>query len=421
MSKILIKPKLKAPIKPDADATPLTVSKPKPKPKLLKPPKPIPKLRLQPIPEAIIESDDDLDLKFPLIDLRDKAGLTESIDSNAGLLDAINKLIDISIAQKANMSGTDKSQQQRRINSFVKARDAIKSYPKEIKSGAQAQKHIDGVGKGIATRIDEYLETGTLSEIEEAIDPRSRLIMELCTITGIGEVKAVSLIDNYQIASVEDLIEKYNTGVIKVAKNQLTHHIAVGIEYYYDLQKRIPWSEAHELAELLKSHIDELDPDLCVDVCGSYRRQRDTCGDIDVLISHPEVITDEDAESRSELETIVAHLEKVGFLVGHLTSKGKTKYMGVCKLDKDGSLGRRIDIRFVPRDSLGAAILYFTGSGKFNKMMRFVANQRGYTLNEYGIYHYINNIKGERIVAETEKDIFDIVGIFYLTPEEREF
>jgi DNA polymerase/3'-5' exonuclease PolX len=84
-------------------------------------------------------------------------------------------------------------------------------------------------------------------------------------------------------------------------------------------------------------------------------------------------------------------------------------------------VGRRIDIRLVNYKSLGAAILYFTGSGKFNKLMRLRANQRGYTLNEYGLYHYDNEIKGEMIPTHTEEDVFKILGFLYLEPEQREF
>jgi DNA polymerase/3'-5' exonuclease PolX len=94
--------------------------------------------------------------------------------------------------------------------------------------------------------------------------------------------------------------------------------------------------------------------------------------------------------------------------------------MGICKLSSE-HVGRRIDIRFVTYPSYGAAMLYFTGSGKFNKIMRYHANQRGYTLNEYGLFHYVNDIKGAQVHTYTEQDIFRILNFVYLKPEEREF
>jgi DNA polymerase/3'-5' exonuclease PolX len=94
--------------------------------------------------------------------------------------------------------------------------------------------------------------------------------------------------------------------------------------------------------------------------------------------------------------------------------------MGVCR--GPSGIGRRIDIRFVQYICLGAALLYFTGSGKFNKIMRYHANTRGFTLNEYGLYSYINGVKGDDpIPATTEQDIFKRLGFVYLSPEEREF
>jgi DNA polymerase/3'-5' exonuclease PolX len=290
-----------------------------------------------------------------------------------------------------------------KITSFTKGRDAIRGYTKPIKSGTQARKEIPGVGDGIAKRIDEFLTTGTLKELQskQQVDQEAKIILELMTVTGIGEVKARTLMEEFKVTSVQDLIDKYRAGTIRVATNQLTHHIAVGLDFYHDLELRMPWSEADQIAKRVTQLIHSLNAHLTVTVCGSYRRKRATCGDIDVLVSNPASLND------NELSKIVARMEENGLLIGHLTTHGGTKYMGVCRAAPDLP-GRRIDIRFVSHDSLGAAILYFTGSGKFNKLMRFRANQRGYTLNEYGLFHYINEVKGSQIPTPTEQDVFKI-------------
>jgi DNA polymerase/3'-5' exonuclease PolX len=364
---------------------------------------------------------DDL-LSFPMYDLRKSAGL-QSLDYvnpvNTGIIDVLDKLIKHTLSLKAAASGKDKSTHQRRIGSFIRGRDAIKDYKQKITSGSQAQKDIDGVGKGIATRIQEYINTGALHELADSVSPEARTIMELTSITGIGEVKALSLMNDHNVTSVNDLVKKYKDGELKIARNQLTHHIAVGIEFYHDLQQRMSWAEADQIAQVIKGKIHDWDPTLKVEVCGSYRRKKPTCGDLDVLITHPSVTTDEDLMEASPLPDIVNVLEKANILVGHLTTKGHTKYMGVCK--GPSGTGRRIDIRFVNHSSFGAAMLYFTGSGKFNKIMRYHANTRGYTLNEYGLYRFVNNVKGEMVEAITEKDIFRILGFVYLGPTEREF
>lgn len=378
-------------------------------------PKPRPKLKMV-IPRVTPvapPADDDL-MSFPLYDLRNDAGMVIQNDQNQGIIDMLTRLISVTTNLKAAAKDkAGKANQARRLASFIKARDAITSYPTKIISGTHAKKSIDGVGQGIADRIDEFLLTGTLKELVENEDPYTRAVKELCGITGIGEVKAQQLIAEYGITSVSQLREAYRQGRITVSKGQLNHHIAVGLEYYDDLMQRMPWSEADAIAGIITDNVHCLDPELVVHVCGSYRRRSPTCGDIDVLVSHPKNPPD-------VLKHVVLLLEEAGLLVGHLTHEGKTKYMGVCKLGP-GSVGRRIDIRYIDYGSLGAAMLYFTGSGKFNKIMRFRANERGYTLNEYGLYHYINGVKGEQVLTPNEHDIFKILGFKYLEPTEREF
>ncbi len=398
------------------------------KPKITLRPKPI--AAQVKVPAAALQDDDDL-LDFPIYDLRKDVGLgglglglglgpEEPSNPNNDILFMIDTLIKVTTEIKAGAAPKDRVALSHKITSFIKARDSIRGYPKAIKSGSQAKKEIPGVGEGIAKRIDEFIKTGTLAELESLIKPEAKIIMDLCTVTGIGEVKARNLMENFQVTSVQDLIEKYKAGLIRVATNQLTHHIAIGLDFYYDLQQRMSWEEADAISKRVKELVRQFDTDLIVTVCGSYRRKRPTCGDIDVLISHPGLPSEEDMEKAANaLPKIVARMETAGLLIGHLTAQGGTKYMGVCRIP--GGLGRRIDIRFVPHDSLGAATLYFTGSGKFNKLMRFRANQRGYTLNEYGLYHYVNSVKGKQVPTHTENDVFSILRFVYLEPELREF
>lgn len=406
MSDLVEKPKVKPVLKAKA--------KPKPKPVLKKAAADaVPK-----VTEACVDDLDDDLLSFPLLDLRKFSGQVDTETLNEGLVKMLDSLIQRATELKAGAStAAERGQQQRRITSFIRARDAIKKHKSKITMVSQA-KAIDGVGKGIADRIGEYLRTGKLQELEDLVDPEAQIIIDLCTVTGIGEKTAQTLRDEHGVVSVDDLIDKFNRGVISVKKNVLTHHQAVGLKYYYDLKERMPYAEADKIAQIVHAVIGELDDGLVVQVCGSYRRKRPTCGDIDVLVSAP-AASGEGAVA-SPLPSIVNALEKAGLLVGHLTTEGKTKYMGICKLSPE-AVGRRIDIRYVPYESLGAAVLYFTGSGQFNKIMRYQANCRGYTLNEYGLYHYANGVKGEGVPAPTEEDIFRILNFVYLDPTEREF
>lgn len=136
-------------------------------------------------------------------------------------------------------------------------------------------------------------------------------------------------------------------------------------------------------------------------------------------MTSPKVMTEEDliASRVHFLKETVKALKEHGVIVDDLTSQGDTKYMGVCT---GGTSFHRIDLRFVPMESYYPAILYFTGSQQFNVRMRQVALEKGYTLNEYGLHHVHVVQKGKKIVVHSEKEIFDILGIVYLEPYERD-
>ena len=358
---------------------------------------------------------------FPLIDLRSNSTMVNKVNVNTCITEKLQQLIDVTRAKKAAAeTKKDKTKHSYRIRSFTSALNTIRDHDKPISSKSEAMK-LDGIGKGIGDRIQEILRTGTLAEIEETISPESHAIMDLCRVTGIGEARAMTLVDQ-GITGVDDLIEKYHNGTIRVAKNQLTKHIAVGLKYYHDINERFLWDEANDIVKYVTSEVTDKFPELKIEVCGSYRRHKETCGDIDVLICHPELQTNEDVTSckTNYLSKVVNHLTDEGFIVAHLTDKGKTKFMGVASLKSTAGAGRRIDIRFIEANAMGAAMLYFTGSGTFNKIMRYIANERGFTLNEYGLYHYHNGVKCDIVPTRTERDIFRALKFKYLEPWERD-
>lgn len=311
-----------------------------------------------------------------------------------------------------------------RLAQMQRAITIFEDYPGKILNGTQAQK-IHGIGKGIGQRIDEIIKTGTLAELtnKKHVTEYTQIITDLMTITGIGSARAKQLVDDFDVKGVADLKDKYNKGLIKVAKNQLTHHMVIGLKYYEDFLKKIPRAETILMNDtVLQPVANKLDPELILQVCGSFRRRRDFSGDIDVLVTHPKLLTDEDVKScaRKYLIELVDALIASGFLVDSLTDHGLTKYMGVCKLAGVSEWCHRIDIRFVPYDCFAPGVLYFTGSWHFNKIFRGIANDRGYTVNEYGIFYFKDRKKGDKIPVFTEDDIFKIVGIKYLEPWERD-
>jgi DNA polymerase beta len=145
--------------------------------------------------------------------------------------------------------------------------------------------------------------------------------------------------------------------------------------------------------------------------------------DIDVMIYHPDVkfvrqiFKPESYDLKSYLELFVDLLTKDGFLLDHL-SVDKMKYMGFCKYKSYPV--RRIDIRLMPHNSLSAAMLYFTGPAQLNEEMRLRAKKRNMLLNEYGLFLVDSHGNRISVPIHSEKDIFNELGMIYLTPKERQ-
>ena len=377
---------------------------------------------------------------------------------NKILIDNFNKLI---ICKEDELSGkTDPKEKNAirfKVNSFKKVLKQLELHPTKIESSNQV-KEIKGFGKGTLSRIDEILKTGTLKECSlyttnnnktdnssggdntkkkiKLVKPdnsntKKRKALE--SVTGIGPSKARKLLENN--ITLEKLIEEMdsiNKNLDDISDNtsslqELTHHQLLGIKYYHDILERIPRKEIVEIEKLLKKTVKKIDKDLELIICGSYRRKQETSGDIDVLVLHPKLPTKDiidkiQTKDDKFLIILVEKLTEQKILVDHLTENGDTKYMGICKLNSK-SKGRRIDIRFIPYESKGAAMLYFTGSGNFNKKMRSEALSKNYTINEYGIYKTVKEgkkkVKGELVKTVNEEDIFKLVGMDYLEPENR--
>ncbi len=295
-----------------------------------------------------------------------------------------------------------------------KAIKSIESYDKPIQSGEQMKNEFKGIiGEKIANRIDEILETKHLAELDmySLKSPESnQLIIEknafelFSNITGVGPVRAKQWI-NQKIYTLDDLRKKIEDKEIKI-----THHIEIGLKYYNDLLERIPKEEMKEMNKKIKSYLKKIDKDYIYSICGSFRRNEPSSGDIDVLISHP----NRDTVSCEDLKKIVEFMKNKKFIIDELTKEGNTKFMGICKID---SLARRIDIRMIPYESYFYALLYFTGSKEFNLKMRNQAISLGMHLSEYSLVNTIN--PEEKHIVHSEEEIFQALQMEYVKPEFR--
>jgi DNA polymerase beta len=169
--------------------------------------------------------------------------------------------------------------------------------------------------------------------------------------------------------------------------------------------------------------------DFIIGCCGSYRRGRDRSGDADSLLVHKKLKTKEDIKKYEEvhgsvLSIFINKLKELNFISDSLTDGGSTKYMGLCRLKSTSknkyTLYRRLDVRFVPYNSYGAALLYFTGSKDHNVIMRNQAISMGLTLSEYGLFKGKKKDQKEQIPTISEEDVFKILKMEYKNPKERD-
>lgn len=318
----------------------------------------------------------------------------------------------------------DKTKYQFKLRHFKNALKILKQYPDKIDSGSDL-KDVSGIGKGTIDRIDEILTNNKLSEIDttkiQKVKKDLGLLDDLSKVINIGPKVAKQLIDKYNIKSVEELKKKIKKGEIEV-----NDKIQMGLKYYGIFKENIPRAEIDKYYEIFKKLIKELKNSqslgISLIIAGSYRREKKTSNDIDILITAKNITSDKDYDKldRNILTDFLTLLKSKKILVDNLTDfNNKTKYMGFSKLPRKPV--RRIDVRFVPYDSFHSALLYFTGSYDLNKDMRVIAKQKGYKLNEYGLYKLKEN--GEpstrKIKINSESDIFKKLGMDYLEPNQR--
>lgn len=349
---------------------------------------------------------------------------------NHDIISEFERLVDF-IQEEIYNSKERKDKKQELANSFRHRQiknilSIIKQYPKKITNETINDfNKLQGIGKGTVDRIKEIIKTGKLAELADfkvRDDPKKKILEELESIVGVGRASALNFI-KLGITSVEDLKNK-----IEINEIQVNDKILIGVKYYGKFMGNIPRDEITKVNKLIKKLIDKMNKDYNLDddskyifeICGSYRRNKPTSGDIDILVSKVGTQND-DKDKTNHLDILIKRLKKniksngnQPLIVDDITDKSyKTKYMGFAKF-KDNPI-RRIDVRFVSLDVYPSAMLYFTGSAELNIKMRKIAKKQKLKLSEYGL----TKEDGSRLVITSEYDIFKILKIEYLSPDLR--
>jgi len=266
-------------------------------------------------------------------------------------------------------------------------------------------KKTKGIGKSTLEKINEYLNTGLIKKVEEVkliIEPEKTkkekeiVIESFLKIWGVGEVKANSLWEK-GYRSIEDIIKESKV---------LNRLQVIGLKHYNDLQLKIPRMNITVIQVIIRFILNKTfgKGTYTLIVAGSYRRCKAYSNDIDILIT----------SNIFSLKYIVDVLQKWN-VISDVLSFQKEKFMGVGHCPKENGPYFRLDIEFLPEEEFAFGLLYFTGSKDFNKEMRWHAKKLGYTLNQHGL----KTSEGKFIKANTEGEIFELLGLEYVNPKKR--
>lgn len=297
-----------------------------------------------------------------------------------------------------------------RIQSYENAAEAVErvSDPEVL----ETPEKIDGIGSSISAKIDQYRYQGKIDKLDELRDEVADL-REILKVEGVGPKTAKKCYEQLGITTLDEL-------EAAAQNNELQELHRIGAKTEANILEGIESSRAgvqeRKPREEVKSYWEGLDARLSVlqdngtinryEPAGSFRRREETVGDLDVIVSG------------DDPSAVFENLENWN-LVDKVVMRGDTKMTFVVD-------DLQVDVRVVPDEEYGACLQYFTGSKAHNTKLRELALSEGYTMNEYGIFEVVGRddngdpIKGDRVGGEDEKEMYEIVGVPYQAPMDRD-
>jgi len=290
-----------------------------------------------------------------------------------------------------------------RIRAYRRAALMLRGLPRDvatIRAEGGDLRDLPGIGEDLAAQIEELLRTGHDTLLVRLRREFPRGATELLRLPGLGPKRVRTLIDSLRVGNVRALRRALKQGRLAglpgfgpalIAKLTAASAPEAGARL-----QRVPRGSAARLAEPLAAALRDVDGVQACEIAGSYRRGRDTVGDLDLVVCAPDA-----GPVRRALER---HQE-----VRRLVASGPTRLTAMLHN------GLQVDLRVVPAGSFGAALHYFTGSKAHNIRVRARARELGLRISEYGVFRGARRLAGAR-----EQDIFDAVGIDWIPPELRE-
>jgi DNA polymerase (family 10) len=258
---------------------------------------------------------------------------------------------------------------------------------------------IPGIGKDLAEKAATLLRTGSLPMLEELLAQIPESVLAMLRVPGLGPKRAAMIYRELGVKNLDALREacqSHRVSQLKGFGEKTEATILQGIDLAAQADQRIYWAEADQVASLLREHMAECRNIEEMEFAGSYRRGKDTVGDLDLLV-------------------VAKHSDAVMTRFGGFPNIAQILVQGETKMSVRLASKLQVDLRVVPAESFGAALQYFTGSKEHNVVLRGRAKDLGLKINEYGVF------RGEKQVAgQTEADVYAAVGLPWIPPELRE-
>lgn len=290
-----------------------------------------------------------------------------------------------------------------RVRAYRNAARTIGDLPEPVaeivRDPARKLDDLPGIGADLAGKITQIVNTGTLPQLDELRAQVPAGVVSMLRIQGLGPKKAAVLFKELGITSLETLRQACETGAVAKLKGfgaKSASAILEGLAQVEQAGQRMYLAEVVPLAEEIVADLKRVPGVVRAEIAGSYRRRRETVGDLDILVT---------AENSAAVMDALAAQS----LVAQVLARGETKQRVRLKA------GLEMDLRVVPEESYGAALQYFTGSKDHNIVVRRRAQERGLKVNEYGVF------RGDQPVAgSTEEQVYAEVGLPWIPPELRE-
>ncbi len=290
-----------------------------------------------------------------------------------------------------------------KIRAYRRAAMNLESLTEEIEAVAArgGLAEIAGIGKDLAAKIQQAIETGRIEYLEELRTAIPRGVVELMAIPGVGPKTAKLLFQQLQVDSVERLETLALQGKLLSLpgiKQKTVDNILKGIQVVKTGRERMPLGRALPLAHELVRILATLPDVKQISLAGSLRRMRETVKDVDLLVT---------STTPATVMAVFTSLPQVAEVLLQGETKATIRHQE----------GIQVDLRVVEPDCFGAALQYFTGSKAHNIRVRELAVRKGLKVSEYGVFR---EATGTRIAGANEEEVYNTIGLPYIPPELRE-